>query len=600
MYRLENNAKSDLQSYTITGTIGEIAFDDENIIKGSLAISNKSSDSSTFGIGGVNIGQLNATFVNVGISRNAWFGKEISLSVKVNDDLEPIPIGIFKIDEAKHSKGLVSVTAYDRMTKFDKLTSIDAGAYGYMYDFLTLACTACGVPLGMTQQEVQALPNGTQPLTLTEMGDIETWRDLLFWLSQLALGFATIDRNGNLVIRSYHSEIDDTIGYNVRFNTSSYGDEVITYSGLNVTITEDQQTYYYHNDPDDGYTLNLGSNPFMQVPKAQREHYIDNLLEVIDNIQYNACEVQIPFGIHYDLGDVLKFPNGQGSSINKFCVIGYSWTYYGAYKVISIAGQKTSKNKTDKNLQGILNTIGRDAFTSYEQKVPSVEKVINDGDEERILNAIIASNTKTKAQIHIEVNLESIATDGNADFSEITFADLKDLATKAEIRYLINSEEDTTIHPVESYIDGNHIMHLMYILPLAPNDTQYFDVYLKANGGDIKIPASGVWMYASGAGLVGEGKWDGTIKCEDGATIWTLVDVSFKNASDNVSVNTQVPTGDSVSDNATAITLIDITFASVTDSIFVETHTDSFPLITEEEDALMTEDGNYAFYTEGD
>ena len=47
----------------------------------------------------------------------------------------------------------------------------------------------------------------------------------------------------------------------------------------------------------------------MQVTKAQREVYIDNMLAAIGNIEYCPCDVTIPFGAHYDLGDVLQFPN---------------------------------------------------------------------------------------------------------------------------------------------------------------------------------------------------------------------------------------------------------------------------------------------------
>lgn len=601
MYELSTEAKTDLQSYEINGMIGNIAFDDENIVKGSLSISNQCSDASTFNLGGVYIGQMSCTFVGLSprIARNDWIGKEISLSVIING-VQTIPVGVFYVDTAEHTQGITKITAYDKMTNFDKATSIDVGAYGSIYEYLVLACNACHVNLGMTEEEVRALPNGTQPHELVEMGDIETWRDIIFWLSVQIGGFATIDRNGNLVLKAYKSTVDDTINSSIRYNTSQYGDEIITYSGINITITEDQQTYYYHNDPDEGYTLNLGQSPFMQTAKAQREHYIENLLTEIENIAYNSCSVSIPFGIHYDLGDVLQFTGGQGSSTNKFCVMAYSWTYYGEYKITSIAGVKNSKSKTDKNIQGIISTIDKDAFTSYEMHIPAIGYTISDGEERRIINAVIASNTKTKAQVHIEILLESVATSGSTDFSEITFTDLQDISTKAKVRYLLNSEEDANVHPVETYMDGDHILHLMYILPLAANDTVYFDVYLEAEDGDLIIPQSGIWLYASGAGLAGDGKWDGTIKCEDESEMFGFVEISVANASDSVSVVPQVPTGDSLSDTINAWSMIEIPFVSVTDGIFVECHADSFPMETEEEEAFKTEDDNYVLWTEGD
>ena len=76
----------------------------------------------------------------------------------------------------------------------------------------------------------------------------------------------------------------------------------------------------------------------------------------------------------------------------------------------------------------------------------------------------------------------------------------------------------------------------MYILPLQANEMQIFEVYMKALGGSIEIPRGGVWLYASGAGLVGDGKWDGTIEILDEASEWTFTEYTFESASDSVAV----------------------------------------------------------------
>ena len=518
MYALSTEAKKDLQSYTISGTIGEESFDNENILKGSLKISRQSINPSSFNIGGVGIGQMSCSFMNIDIEENDWYGKEITMSVKIND-VQTIPIGVFKVDSASRTKGIVQVTCYDNMVKTEKPVNIDVGANGTMYEWLTMACADCDIELGMTQEQVEVLPNGNSSFFLEEMGDIETWRDIIFWLSVKVVGFATINRSGQLVLISYHSTVDDTIDSNIRYNTSSYGDEIISYSGISVYITADEKSYYYSNDPDDGYTLGIGQDPFMQVSKAQREVYIDNMLSKIGDIAYNPCDVTIPFGIHYDLGDVLQFPNGQGSSTAKFCIMSYEWTYYGGFRIKSIPKMQSSKSKTDKNLQGLLSTVGKNEFTSYEQRNVSP---ISIGEDEnvRLLLARITSNTQTKAQIHIEVDLESEAIE---DY------------TQGIVTYLVDST-DTEFYPTETWIDGKHVLHLMYILPLQANIMQQFEVYMKSVGGSIEIPRGGVWFYASGAGLVGDGKWDGNITLLDYTEEWAYSEYTFEDAEDNVSV----------------------------------------------------------------
>ena len=599
MYALSTEAKKDLQSYTLSGTIGEVAFDDENILKGSLKVTNQCADKSTFGLGGAYISTFSCSFIGVDIGRNDWKNLPITLSVTINDT-ETFPVHTWYVDKAEHTKGITAIKAYDAMAKFDKSAGVDKGAYGTMYEWLTLACTRCGVTFGMTQQEVEALPNGNLSFFLEEMGDIETWRDVIYWLSVKIVGFATIDRSGNLILCTYHSTVDDTLDSNIRYNTSRYGDEIITYSGVSVYITAEQKVYYYHNEPDDGYTLKLGNDPFMQVTKTQRETYISNILANISSIEYNSCEVTIPFGLQYDLGDVLQFPNGQGSATDKFCIMEYSWTYYGGFKIKSISGQKASMSKTDKNLQGLLSAVDANEFTSYEQR--NIGKiVIGDNQKERLILARIASNNSTKAQIHVEINLESVANTPTAEFED--FADIweaiKDTAVRGIVSYVINSDE-VDFYPTETYIDGKHVLHLMYILPLEANSLIIFEIYMRSIGGTITIRQGDIWFYASGAGLVGDGKWDGTFTVIDDVESWTLEEITFSNVTDSASAETQVPTGDSVSDTASNWTLVDnLTFASVTDTVLVETHAEVFRMITEAEDILVTEDGD-VFYTEGD
>lgn len=517
MYQLINDSKQKIQKYSLSGTIGDIPFDDENVIERSLTLDKQCCDTSTFRLGGCYISQLNITFINVNVPRNDWYGKIITLNVTIGN--VTVPVGTFTIEDAKHSKNIVPVVAYNNMAKFDKPCGTDAGTNGLPYDLIALACQMCGVTLGMTRAEVEALPNGNKTLILNTMGDIESWRDYLYWIAVSLCSVAVTNRDGELILWTFHNTVDDTINYDVRFNSSSYGDEIIRYTGITIYVEEENKAEYYHTDPDDGYTLNIGNNPFFQVSKIMREEYAAEILRGLSNIAYNACSAKIPFGFHYDLGDVLQFPNGQGSATNKFCVMGMSLKYNGECVLSGIPGQKNSQSKTDKNLQGLLSTVSKNEFTSYELR-NTAPISIGEDENVRLLLARIASNTQTKAQIHIEVNLESEAVE---DY------------TQGIVTYLIDST-DTEFYPTETWIDGKHVLHLMYILPLQANDMQQFEVYMQSVGGSIEIPRGGVWLYASGAGLVGDGKWDGTILVTDVALDWDIIEIGFDGASDSVSV----------------------------------------------------------------
>ena len=518
MYELLTESKQAIQSYTIDGTIGDVEFDEDDVLKGSLSLSKLCTGSSEFRLGGGHIGQLNISFVGMNIARNSWKGKEIDLTINIDD--KEIPIGKYTVDNPTHSRGIVAVTAYDNMAKFDKPCGTDAGTNGFPYDLLALACQSCGVTLGMTRADVEALPNGNKTLILNTMGDIETWRDYIYWIAVTLCSFATVDRDGSLIVNTFHNTVDDTIPSDSRFNTSTYNDEVITYTGVTIYVEEDKATEYYHAAVDNGYTLNIGNNPFFQVSRIMREEYMANIVAALSNIQFNSCSVKVSFGFHYDLGDVLQFPNGQGSATNKFCVMGMSLKYNGECVLSGIPGQKNSQSKTDKNLQGLLSTVSKNEFTSYEWRNVALIPIGED-ENVRILHIPrIASNTQTKAQIHIEVNLESEAVE---DY------------TQGIVTYLIDST-DTEFYPTETWIDGKHVLHLMYILPLQANESQRFEVFMRAVGGTISIPRGGVWLYASGAGLVGDGKWDGNITLLDYTEEWAYSEYTFEDAEENVSV----------------------------------------------------------------
>jgi hypothetical protein len=122
---------------------------------------------------------------------------------------------------------------------------------------------------------------------------------------------------------------------------------------------------------------------------------------------------------------------------------------------------------------------------------------------------------------------------------------------------------------------------------------------MKALGGSIEIPRGGVWLYASGAGLVGDGKWDGTLTFIDYVESWTIPVMPFTDATDSVSADTQIPTGEAISDTASIWVIPTMSFDDANDDMYIEMHTDVFRRITEDGDVRVTNDDDVR-YTEGD
>lgn len=605
MYALIEEAKENLQGYSLTGTVGSVPFSHKNII-GKLKVSNKASNPSKFNLGNASIGQLTATLHGLNIDRNQWRGLYITPVVTIGETAVPFPSKRYKIDQAEHINGMVKITAYDDMALFEKAASVAPGTAGSVYDFLSLACEECGVELGMTAGETEALTNGIQPLVLEEMGDIETWRDLLYWLGVTTCAFSIINREGKLELRPFHNEVDDILPVNTRYDGATYDDEIVTYTGVYVNVTEAEEVRYYAAETDDGYSLTIGTNPFLQGTEDYRRLLATNIAEGMAGIEYISGNISIPFGFHYDLGDVLQFPGGNGSATNKFCILAYEYTYNDKCKLTGIPGDKKSMSKSDKSIQGLLSNTSRNETTSYEVK-NTRPITIGDNETIKIVSVRMASNKTTKAMIHIEVNLEASANEPQTEYeiedNIIHLADIwqgvTDTATKGIVTYINNSEEDE-LHPTETWIDGKHVLHLMYILGLQQGIASTFDVYMKSAGGTITIDRGGVWLYALGVGLVGDGKWDGTIRAEDVAVEFDLTNIGFEEATETASITTQVPESITAADTAIEFNIINIiAFESADEILIVGLFAGKFALITETGEAFITEDG-IQYVTEND
>ena len=607
MYQIIADAKKNIQTAEIKGTIGGVDFDGSNVERNSVKITNQCCDTSTFNYGGVYIGQLDIKFIKstMDVLRNDWVGLEIAPVITIGE--VEVPIGVYIVNSASHNGNIVTVKAFDKMSKFDKAAAVSENMNGTPYDWMNLACMECGVTMGMTREQVQALPNGNMNLVLGILGDIQTWRDVLYWLTVTMGCFATMDREGHLVARQYGEEPVDSLPANIRFSTSTYGDEIVRYTGLNVVVQTDQTVEYYNNEPDTEYSMNIGTNPFMQGTKSQREVYMNNLLAVLPNIDFVPCAVSIPFGFHYDLGDILSCPGGYGSATNKFCIMYYSFSLNGACQFKGIPTPTKAMSKEEKDIQGLLNKTNTNEYQDYEQKNTKVIE-IGDGEEKRIASVRLASNNSTKAMIHLEVDLETMATtiadvvdvtvtEDQGDFSGEASGDdifrlVSDSETKGIFRYLINGVE-APLKPTEQWTDGKHITHLMYVLGLEQGVAAQFDVYLKAQGGDIDIPLGGVWFYGSGRGLVGDGRWDGLIEIEEAVATWNMVEIGFTNAGDSVSMAMDEPISVVITDSASEWAMVEINYANAGESVDINMYIMKYNRITENGNRRITEDGKY-------
>ncbi|MCR5025444.1 MAG: hypothetical protein K6A90_14105 [Lachnospiraceae bacterium] len=358
------------------------------------------------------------------------------------------------------------------------------------------------------------------------------------------------------MFRQYGTTVVDTLDDKHRFTGSSFSDFETRFTGISVVNMSDSTTSYYGVEPDDGLTMNLGSNPFLQYGVAETlEGMRREVLNALQNICYVPFKVKAIGNPAYDLGDVLVFGDGIADASKLYCITKYVFKYNGEYEMTGVGKDpalSNAKSKTDKNLIGILSNTSENALVHY---LFTNTDVINIGDNTRNLVASIRFATATKesevslrAEIlldvtrsnHNDVNAYKLCEITVSNPPEITevqdetealkdgFTNLNDRVTEIEnllrfpepvivtVGYTLNGTE-IDYHPVETYfIEGKHILSLYYYIGNVKANTIYtWGILLKINGGSVHIDENSVHAVIEGMGLAGTGSWDGTLNADE-------------------------------------------------------------------------------------
>lgn len=580
MYEVSNDyiqaIKSAITRTDVEFEIDGVTYTTENILRGSFNITNQCTDTSDIKLGSVYSAELKTTLRNINISRNNWRGKIITPYFKLqideeNDVWERVPLGIFKVSEANWSRSGIEITAYDSMMDFDKPFTLDQSS-GYLYDFLYEACDECNVELGVTQADVEAMVNGnTYFIFDSASSGISTWRDVVYWCSQTLGGFAYISRDGKLMIKSYDNTPIDTFDTSERLVGAKFSDYVTSYIGVKYHDAEaGVDRYYYLSDgvSVDGIVMDLGTNPFFQQ-ENQGTAACEALLAIIDKLRF------VPFNASntvrdpaYDLGDCFTFTDGLAGVESLCCLQRYNFSLHGKYDMKGFGADPSranAKSLMDKNMASLLSQSKKDEMGFYEVRNMSAIN-IDDQDERQLVRLKMASLSTTRAQVHVEVNLETDAIDDNM---------------VCVAKYIINGDEDD-LKPTETYIDGKHVMHLMYIVPMLSGSVVYFILRMFADGGKIHIDRQGVWLFASGLGLVGDSIWDGNFDLSDESEEFDIPYPDFEVQADSVEVTFLTPVSIEGSDNPVTLTIAEATFdGSIRDKVRVVHYEQGFERVLE-------------------
>lgn len=523
MYKISEDYKKAMRQpvhrFRMTGTVAGAPFTEKNILEGSFSITNQCCDENEVKIGQVYIGELDVTLIGTNIKRYNLKDKEIKpISGRlINGKYEDVPLGVYTISEAGWTASGIVIKAYDNMAKFDKGCTIDS-ASGTPYDLAQMACKACGVELGTTEAEFSKFANGGVKLSSYNENDIETWRDFLSWVAQSCACFVTCDRAGKLVFREYGQTIVDTIDPKNRMTGGSFSDFETRYTGMSVVDMANKKTIYYSVEKDDALTYNLGSNPFLQYGTE-----IDSIRQAIinrmQNIKYVPYKVSMIADPVYDLGDVFSFTDGLADGEKFFCLTKYTFVYNGTLEIQGVGKNPalaSAKSKTDKNIAGLLNQMADDTmhFATYSNAEGAK---VTDGTTGTLAFMRFVTSKTTHVAVDMELMLMVETTETGEEY-DWTISD-----TEVTFAYLYDGDEIEIRHPIETWQDGKHLIHLRYDITSSEAAIHTWEIKATVKGGNIRIEPYGVYIVAMGRGIVGDGAaWDGFLDISDYFTPITL------------------------------------------------------------------------------
>ncbi len=502
--------KQNTRRYYWTGRITTKAgrvyeFAPEDIVKGSGYISNKCCGDTEIELGSIYAAELGISLI-LDVDRYTLYDAIVEpfYHLRLLDgSYETVPMGVYEVAEANRMKHFLELKAYDYMVRFEKSFS-NFSMKGTPYDMVAYCCRACNVSMAQTQLQYAEMTNGNVSLFIYPDNDIETYRDILFYVAQVLGGYFTINRAGLLELRKFRTAAVMSFEQKHRF-TSSFADYVTRFTAVSSTNSQTQIAEYYALDVDDGLTMNLGVNPLIQSPlEANRRTICRNILNDIAVIRYVPFESEMIGNPALDLGDVLQFTGGQADGTQISCITSINCRINGKQTLKCVGGNPRlaqSKSKNDKNIAGLVNQI--------EEKKYSIQTVtnaaqINVGSERvEIARFEFASTENTYAQF-----LGQVVVDADGDGG----------LTVVKVTYELNGNEVLTFYPYETWCDGKHMLALFYPLAdLQPNVTNRFRVYLQAQSGGGTIAQGNVIASICGQSMAAMAEWDGKIDVEQQA-----------------------------------------------------------------------------------
>lgn len=473
------------------------------------------------------------------VDRYAAIGGTVSLTYSLDltgGGAESVPLGEFRVSDATRSGDVLTIHAYDDVSRLS--VAYSAQLRGKPYDMLSLACQTCGVRLGMTREEVEALPNGGLDTFVYEPGKyVDSWRDVVGYIAGMTGTVALYDPARGLVLRQYLMSPQRDVPASWRYK-SEFADYRTGYVAVRATYAADKAAETGDTGAE-GLTYDMGTNPLMQWPLADtRSAALKAIATQLATVSYVPFEVTTPQDPSLMPGDVLSFSGGT-TPPNAWCALtSMELTVNGQMTLKGVGANPRltgAKTQTQRSISDAVAGIDTEQMYYYTFE-SATEAKVGDGATVDVITMQYLTTKNRNVEFHAEVDCEVETTESGDSLGDCVV-----WAT-----YVLNGVV-VDARPTETWQDGRHLLHLMRTWQSSPNVNGTFVVRLSAQGGTVTVPVKGARAYMAGQGLAGAVEWDGIIRASDTFPGLTPAELTGSYAS-GVSESFQTPVPADVSD----------------------------------------------------
>lgn len=483
------------------------------IEEGSGSITREISTKKDLKIGTTYSAELSISLYLEHVSRYELMQAEVRLFYKlqIRDNLwEEVPLGIFTVTEPpERSQTAIKLTAYDNMSKFNG--NFGATLQGSAYSMLVFACEKCGVELGTDQEYIANCPNGQVDTYNTGDVPIYTYRDLIGYLASYLCCYAFIGPDGKLYLRQYDMTPVREVSEHWRYSYTPMDYECF-YSSLSAyfTVTQEYEQVVLGGP---GLDYDLETHPFLQFNADDvRRACLTNIITSLAQVSYTPFTAKLPCDPSLLPGDVLNF-TGNHAVDGKLAAITRQVIKINGQMEVSCGGSDPNLNvmtAMEKKLANASRNANKDAMYYYDYLNAGKIK-IRDGKEARIILFNYTTTKETHVDFHAEVKC---FVDTTEDYDEEN-----DIYTENDgalfVTYRQGGDLVSDYYPVDTFFDGDHLLHLFYSWWASGNIISSFEVFLHAVGCDVTIELGNSRGTIEGVGLVGDTSWDGSVYIYD-------------------------------------------------------------------------------------